>query len=421
MASPSPAAQGSTFARHLTIIVVIALAARVAVFFYAWQNFALFDFPDSHRYIAVARNILAGHGPIDSPEVLAGTDPAYPYLIAAGGLVGIESDRGLLLWGRGIASLGGWLIVPALALLARRLTGDRTALVASAWAAVDPMSLFFGATALTDLPFTFLMVAACIALMKGVREGRHGVAVFAGLLLGLGALMRSTAFFLPLAFIPFVVMRLRRQALVVHRRSAKSVAIIACLLLGHAVVLSPLVWRQHRVLGEWRLPIRTGGGASLLEAIGPWADGGPGMDRIAYPPVSAGANELERDRVHRRHAIDWARAHPSRVVELAWAKLKRTWSIRLNAADYQSPLYLVIAWLTVAPVFALAVAGVWIERRRVDSLMLLLAPAVYFTLLHMVFVGSIRYRLPAMPFLFILAAVAAIRPFRSRFDPQERA
>ena len=37
---------------------------------------------------------------------------------------------------------------------------------------------------------------------------------------------------------------------------------------------------------------------------------------------------------------------------------------------------------------------------------LLLSPAIYFTLLHVIFVGSIRYRLPAMPLLFLFAAAA---------------
>lgn len=419
MASSTPTAHPGRFARHLTIILVVALAARIATFVYAWNHFALFDFPDSHRYIAVARNIVAGHGPIDSPDVLAGTDPAYPYLIAMADGLGITTDRGLLLWARGIASLAGWLMVPALALLARRLCSDRIALVAAAWAAIDPMSLFFGATALTDLPYAALLVWGCVLLLKGLCDG-HWIAMgAAGVVFALGTLTRSTAFFLPLAFLPFIAMQLRKQDSTARRGAGRNVAWIAAFLLTYVATLSPLALRQHRVLGEWRLPIRTGGGASLLEALGPWADGAPGMDRIEYPPLDPGANELVRDRVHRKHAIDWATQHPRRVIELAWAKLTRTWSIRLNAADYQSPLYQAIAWLTVAPIFALALAGIWVERRRPEVLLLLLAPAVYFTLMHMVFVGSIRYRIPAMPFVFILAAIAAVRPFRTALTRPE--
>jgi hypothetical protein len=39
----------------------------------------------------------------------------------------------------------------------------------------------------------------------------------------------------------------------------------------------------------------------------------------------------------------------------------------------------------------------------------LLAPVLYFTLVHMVFVGSIRYRVPVIPMLFVAAAVTLSR------------
>jgi hypothetical protein len=45
-------------------------------------------------------------------------------------------------------------------------------------------------------------------------------------------------------------------------------------------------------------------------------------------------------------------------------------------------------------------------RRRAFELTLLAAPAVYLTAMHMVFIGSLRYRQPAMLTLAILAAVA---------------
>ncbi|MCA9256844.1 MAG: hypothetical protein KDA33_14445, partial [Phycisphaerales bacterium] len=137
----------------------------------------------------------------------------------------------------------------------------------------------------------------------------------------------------------------------------------------------------------------------------PWADGAPGMDRIRYPQTPEGANEVVRDRIYRDAAITWARAHPGDVISLAWRKLARTWSITINAAAFQSGFYALVCWLSVAPIFLLAIIGIWRIRRHASILCLLLLPAAYFTLVHMVFVGSVRYRLPATPFLFILAAI----------------
>ena len=59
---------------------------------------------------------------------------------------------------------------------------------------------------------------------------------------------------------------------------------------------------------------------------------------------------------------------------------------------------------TYAPLLALGLVGVWRYTPRGWPYVLAWLPAVYFTLLHMVFVGSIRYREPAMLALIVLAA-----------------
>ena len=46
------------------------------------------------------------------------------------------------------------------------------------------------------------------------------------------------------------------------------------------------------------------------------------------------------------------------------------------------------------PVYCLIIAGVWNRRRDVRALVLLAGPLVYFCAVHLVFVSSIRYRIP---------------------------
>ncbi len=411
----------------LAAVLLLAAAARGGVLLWAERQPAQFDFPDSRRYLVVARHLAAGEGPIESPEVRAGTDPLYPALLAAGLRLGwAEEDvdgASLMRFGRMVNGLFGVISVALLAAFARRLFGERAALAAAAILAVDPILLYFNALVLTETCYTALLLAAFYCLAR--TAGREGVmwAAAAGGFLGLATLTRSSSLFLPLVLAPFAaagvgaVVRLgeagrSRHVPAIMQRAAVGIVF----LVGAAAPLLPTVLRNYALFDRW-VVVRTGSGASLMEALGPWADGGPGMDRIVYPAMPEGADEVERDRRCRAAAWEWARAHPGEAARLAWVKFRRTWSVTINAPGYSGWRYRAVGWMTVAPVYVLAAVGAARLWRRGGArfsaagwggravLAWLLAVPVYFTLVHMVFVGSVRYRVPAMPFLFVLAAV----------------
>jgi hypothetical protein len=89
---------------------------------------------------------------------------------------------------------------------------------------------------------------------------------------------------------------------------------------------------------------------------------------------------------------------------LAGIKVRRMWNIWPNEPSFSAwPIRLTVL-LTYVPVLGLAVVGAVKTFRRGLPYLLCWFPAVYFTLLHMIFVGSIRYRQPAMLGLIVLAA-----------------
>ncbi len=59
---------------------------------------------------------------------------------------------------------------------------------------------------------------------------------------------------------------------------------------------------------------------------------------------------------------------------------------------------------TYVPLLAAGLYGAWRLSARGWPFVLCWLPAVYFSLLHMIFVGSLRYREPAMLGLIVLAA-----------------
>lgn len=422
----------AVFDRRLIALLVVAALVRVALLAYVAMRPAAFDFPDSHRYVRVARNIAAGLGPMETEQIKAGTDPAYPALLAIGITLGIDSTDRIMMFGRAVNCACGVVLVALVAFIGIRCFSSRAALIAAAWAAIDPILLFFNALALTELAYTTLLAAALLYILKFQAARQIRFVLIAGALLGVGTLTRSSGLFVPLALAVWLVLsgnaHLQRanysvapsidNVLLANQESYRFRSFVAAtaLVVASIVVMMPTIYRNFRLFGEI-VPVHTSGGATLLDSFGPWADGASGMDRIEYPPVSENANEVERDRIYRGWAMDWVASHPAEAFRLASRKLLRTWSITMNAAAFQSGFYAAVCWMTVAPVFALALFGAWRERDRPWLLALLLLPAAYFTLVHVVFVGSVRYRLPALPFIFLLAAVgfdALIERIRGR-------
>ncbi|MCH7814429.1 MAG: hypothetical protein IID40_10465, partial [Planctomycetes bacterium] len=64
------------------------------------------------------------------------------------------------------------------------------------------------------------------------------------------------------------------------------------------------------------------------------------------------------------------------------------------------------------PFFVLTIAGLVLLRRRPWTCLALLMPALYLSALHSLFVGSVRYRVGAVPMLAVFAAVAVVAGYR---------
>jgi hypothetical protein len=105
-------------------------------------------------------------------------------------------------------------------------------------------------------------------------------------------------------------------------------------------------------------------------------------------------------------AIEWARWHPRRVLELAGIKVLRLWNIWPNETELRSWGMRIVVLLTYLPVLLAALYGIWKFTAAGWAYAVAWLPALYLTLLHTVFVSSIRYREPAMLAFIVLAAGA---------------
>jgi 4-amino-4-deoxy-L-arabinose transferase-like glycosyltransferase len=386
-------ARTSVTHRWLPLILGLAFGLRAAL---GWMH--PFNFPDSADYKALA-HALVTHQPYVAGGYVASRMPGYPLLLAGVEMVG-GGDRAIMV----LQALMGALIVWLIYLVGKRLS-TTTALIAAAFAAFDPLSIGFSAAVLTETPFTLCLVAS---IWLGVRiiESRNGLKawrlwVALGVVWGIGVYLRASALW---AIVPLSLAAAYFAAVPQRRLAAWVLPPLIPLAIIFAL-LTPWLVRNYSIFHTHPLRLTTLEGISLYEAVYPDADGGPKQDIINrnLPAEMQSMNEAERNDEWNRRAWQDIRNDPGRIAKLAVIKIARTWSPWFHAADFRAgPIQWLMALWNV-PLLALALVGLFGRMRR-DVLILLVIPIGYFTAIHALFLGSVRYRVPLMPLVGILAA-----------------
>lgn len=372
------------------------------------------DYPDEDAYVLGARFLAAGEGLIDEFGYRATYMPGYPAFLAV--FQGLPRP---LLWARMVQALLAAWVAPATFLLARRFLegapnrpgsgaadtapacpngGLLVPVLAGLAAAFDPFLVFFSGLLLTEALFAAVLVTAWVFLQTQVARPEQGFPVLtigAGLFLWLAILLRpSAAILVILAPLALVVLRRFNRRAVVHAAMIPLVVMVGLL---------PWAARNRAVLGQWHW-LSTRGGISLYDGLQPGATGSSDLAHTKKDPVVQGLSELQWDEHFRSAALAEARRDPMRVARLAWRKLLRTWRPVPNVEEYSSGFVAALSALWMLPALALAAVSWWRHRRAVAAWAMLLLPVVAFTLLHMIYVGSVRYRVPVMPFVEVLSA-----------------
>ncbi len=363
-------------------------------------------FPDSFEYLGIARSLRAGQGfALDRASRIARM-PAYPVFLAA--VQALFGER--VVAARVADAFLGTLLIALVWLLTRELYGRAEAAVAAAIAALYPFFVVQAVLVLTETLFGVFLVAGALFLAKAWKAPRLRWAGLAGLLFGLATLTQGSM----LLAVPLVA-----AAWVVARRLERRVLVAAGAMLGVLVlVLAPWVARNwaasdgHVVLTTLRV------GPSLYEGLNPDADGGPMMGALNWDRPPPGADprvipkdlsEYEKHRYWRARALEYAWGNPGRVLVLAAIKLGRFWNVVPNLEQFRGLAPCIVLGVPYAAVMALVGLGLARRPWRGDVALILLLPVVYHCMVHMVFVGSVRYREAVMPLLVAVAAHGAVR------------
>lgn len=400
--------RGDATVNQLLVVFLIALAARAGWGLYrvvqAGDPSAL-EFPDEVQYWEMARSLWSGSGLRDELGFRATRMPLYPALLAP-----FTALQWGVVYAKALQCVVGATAAVLATLCGSSLVGRRVGLVAGLFVALDPFLIFSSALLLTETLFItsllgcWWIAASLLTKLGGACPNRTGRWLVLGCVSALTVYARESTLGLIVLLVGGAVLldRFRRRTIM---------GALACLIVVF-VSLLPWAYRNHAVTGDWCF-LTHRAGISLYDGVGPHATGASDLAEIKQMPSVRGLNEVEWNQYFLAESRRAIASDPARILRLAVTKLARMWNPVPNVATYQSSAVRLVAAAWTLPTFALALAGAVLLPMRLGRVgwrttILLLLPALYLSVLHSLFIGSVRYRLGAIPMLEILAAVALL-------------
>lgn len=406
---------------QLTLVAAAGFVIRVG-YILAFEN-PYVPAADALYYFAGGQVLAHGHGFINgiafgmtngrlSPPS-AFHPPAYTVFLALPQLLGFKSvlDQQIA------TSMLGAATVVVVGLLARRIAGPRSGLIAAGFTAVYPNMWFSDVFLMSE---TLSLLAIAVALLLTYRcLARPNVAnmVALGGVCGIASLSRAETVFLA-PFVGLSILVLLRNVTWKRRWWLVSLVVLAT-----GATIAPWVIYNH---GRFERPVYlTTGFGNLLDTSncdrtysGPRLGSYYGYCQLARVP----SEESQAEYMERKRAVNYISEHLDRFPIVALARVGRTWGlyrplqvIRLDNIEPQEPRELPTAWIGLGMYYGLALtslAGVVVLRRRCIPVLPLLVPILLVSMVAIATNGQTRYRASAEVSLVVLSAVAIGRPRR---------
>jgi 4-amino-4-deoxy-L-arabinose transferase-like glycosyltransferase len=384
---------------YLASIWLGSVAACLLIDIFFFPN--ALTFPDEQRFLASAVRLA------QTGEFWVGNDRAWEMpgtaIFFAIPIDVLGADAALL----AIRLLQAMLLVVQSGLIyltARRVFGDRRAgLVAATIAAFYPFFLYYQGLLLSETLFNTLLIAGFASIYwwreRGLQFDRAFVAAI--LCFAVAAMVKASMTVLPPVLLAVTALHGPQKF-----RHALKILVVSALL--YASLLSPWWIRNFSIFGAF-VPFATGSGVNLYVGNNPGNPNGDiDWETLVEPEVfkriGAIADERERDRAFIAAAVSFIKQDPTGFVVRAGKKFVRFWNVVPNAQAFNRGFYRIVSAASYGPVLFLAILSVLRWRRD----WVLLAPMAlliaYLTLIHMITIASLRYRLPLEPLLIVLAA-----------------
>jgi 4-amino-4-deoxy-L-arabinose transferase-like glycosyltransferase len=366
------------YKRKILILFFSAFFVRIA-FILTLKNQFYFD--DEYEYFKMVENFLSGKGLIVSENLKAFRPPLYPLILSL--LYFLKFN---LLGIRIFQTIISSLTVIFIYLLGKEIFDEKTGFFSSLISIFYPFFIFYTGFLLTETLFVFLIVLTFFYLVK-IVEKNGNLSLKAGIIMGLAGLTRPNIqlfFLISIFHILFL------------KDKWKKILLFSA---GFCVVLMPWIIRNYKIFHKL-IPGTTMGGWVFWEGNNLYSEGGPCS---YFPRGILEIEETQRDKILYNMTFKVIKENPKRFLFLMKNKFKRFWNIVPNAPEFERKiLYRFISVFSFGILMPFFIIGFFISFKNKKA-HFFHSLIIFFTISHMVFLASIRYRLPIEPFYIILS------------------
>ena len=299
-------------------------------------------------------------------------------------------------------------------LLGTGLAGKTAGLLAVLFAALYPYFIYFSGLALSETAGVLAISAMLVVGVRAARNGRWQDCLGFGALVAIAALTRAAVFYFVLA-VPLVF------AIAWGVRSGRWVKASALALAGFLVLYLPWTAVNYRAFGEF-IPTPTIGSGVMLYQTALRLTIPDEAERLTFlrreilpryyePPGASHHDRLAGDRYLQREGKRIIAANIGGYPEIAWQNFLRFWQFYPNAPEGETTtrrVYRLLGLGSYGVLFPLFVLGLWLGRHEFRRLAVLYGFLCYFTLVHCLVYGKLRYRIPMDGVILAFSASGAL-------------
>jgi len=166
-------------------------------------------------------------------------------------------------------------------------------------------------------------------------------------------------------------------------------------------------WIRNYILFDQFIPFTTSSGMNLYLGNNKYnlsggADWSKDVNIREVSRMFSIEDELLQNNAFKEKALNFISNNPDRFVELAWLKLKRFYNIIPNADVYKQGYYKWVSLISYGSIIILFILSLIIHLKYFKKLSAIYILFIYYTLIHVIVIASLRYRLPLEAFMILL-------------------